>query len=49
MPMADTRIRTKLRLPFLQQVLVPRPRLQARIAEGLRGQLFPICFSESSS
>jgi LuxR family maltose regulon positive regulatory protein len=32
---ADTLIRTKLRLPFTRLELVPRPRLQARVAEGL--------------
>ena len=32
-------IRTKLRLPFTRPELVPRPRLQTRIAEGLRGPL----------
>jgi len=35
----DTLIRTKLRLPFLRLELVPRERLQARIAEGLHGPL----------
>ena len=33
----DTLIRTKLRPPFTRAVLVPRPRLEARIVEGLRG------------
>jgi ATP/maltotriose-dependent transcriptional regulator MalT len=32
-------IRTKLHLPFTRPELVPRPRLQGRIAEGLRGPL----------
>lgn len=36
---ADTLIRTKLRLPFTRLELVPRPRLQARITEGLCGPL----------
>jgi LuxR family maltose regulon positive regulatory protein len=36
---ADTLIRTKLRLPFTRPSLVHRPRLQAQIAEGLRGPL----------
>lgn len=35
----DTLIRTKLRLPLTRPGLVARPRLQARIAEGLRGPL----------
>jgi LuxR family maltose regulon positive regulatory protein len=35
----DTLIRTKLQVPFLRLELVPRPRLQTRIAEGLRGPL----------
>jgi len=39
MQKADTLIRTKLRLPFTRSELVPRPRLQARIAQGLRGPL----------
>ncbi len=39
MQKADTLIRTKLRLPFTRPGLVPRPRLQARIAQGLRGPL----------
>jgi len=39
MQKADTLIRTKLRLPFIRPGLVYRPRLQARIAEGLRGPL----------
>jgi LuxR family maltose regulon positive regulatory protein len=39
MQKADTLIRTKLRRPFLRLALVPRPRLQARIVEGLRGPL----------
>jgi LuxR family transcriptional regulator, maltose regulon positive regulatory protein len=37
--MADTLIRTKLHLPFTRLELVSRPRLQVRIAEGLRGPL----------
>ncbi|MBN1934910.1 MAG: helix-turn-helix transcriptional regulator [Anaerolineae bacterium] len=36
---ANTLIRTKLRLPFTRPELVPRPRLDARIADGLRGPL----------
>ena len=32
-------IRTKLRRPFIRPNLVSRPRLQAQIAEGLRGPL----------
>jgi len=36
---ADTLIRTKLRLPFTRPSLVHRPRLQARIREGLCGPL----------
>jgi LuxR family maltose regulon positive regulatory protein len=39
MQKADTLIRTKLHLPFIRPGLVCRPRLQARIAEGLRGPL----------
>jgi LuxR family maltose regulon positive regulatory protein len=39
MEKADRLIRTKLRLPFTRAGLVPRPRLQARIAEGLCGPL----------
>jgi len=39
MQRADTLIRTKLRLPFTRPSLVHRPRLQAQIAEGLRGPL----------
>jgi ATP/maltotriose-dependent transcriptional regulator MalT len=35
----DPLIRTKLHLPFTRQELVRRPRLQARISEGLRGPL----------
>jgi len=41
MQKADTLIRTKLRLPFTPPELVPRPRLQARITEGLCWSLFP--------
>jgi LuxR family maltose regulon positive regulatory protein len=36
---ADTLIRTKLRRPFTRLELVARPRLQARMAEGLRRPL----------
>ena len=36
---ADTLIRTKLRLPYIRPELVPRVRLQARVAEGLRKSL----------
>jgi LuxR family maltose regulon positive regulatory protein len=36
---ADTLIHTKIRLPFTRLELVPRPRLQARMAEGLRRPL----------
>jgi len=39
MQKADTLIRTKLRLPFTRLELVPRPRLQEQIAQGLRGPL----------
>ena len=39
MQQADPLIRTKLHLPLTRQELVPRPRLQARISEGLRGPL----------
>jgi LuxR family maltose regulon positive regulatory protein len=39
MQKADTLIHTKLHLPFIRPELVPRPRLQARITEGLRGPL----------
>jgi LuxR family transcriptional regulator, maltose regulon positive regulatory protein len=39
MPKADTLIRTKLRLPFTRPGLVPRPRLQEHIAQGLGGPL----------
>ncbi len=39
MQKVDTLIRTKLHLPFTRLELVPRPRLQARVAEGLRGPL----------
>jgi LuxR family maltose regulon positive regulatory protein len=39
MPKSDPLIRTKLRLPFTRPGLVPRPRLQEQIAQGLRGPL----------
>jgi LuxR family maltose regulon positive regulatory protein len=39
MQKADTLIRTKLHLPFIRRELVPRPRLQEQIAQGLRGPL----------
>jgi LuxR family maltose regulon positive regulatory protein len=39
MKKANTLIRTKLRLPFTRPELVPRPRLQAQIEQGLRGPL----------
>ena len=39
MQKTDTLIRTKLRLPFTRPGLVSRPRLQARISEGLSGPL----------
>jgi LuxR family maltose regulon positive regulatory protein len=39
MPKADLLIRTKLRPPPTRPGLVPRPRLQQRIAQGLRGPL----------
>jgi LuxR family maltose regulon positive regulatory protein len=39
MQKTDALIRTKLRLPFTRSGLVPRPRLQAWFAEGLRGPL----------
>ena len=35
MQKTDILIRTKLRLPFTRPELVPRPRLRARVAEGL--------------
>jgi LuxR family maltose regulon positive regulatory protein len=35
----DLLIRTKLRSPFTRPELVPRPRLQARVMEGVRGPL----------
>ncbi|MBN1120782.1 MAG: helix-turn-helix transcriptional regulator [Anaerolineae bacterium] len=37
--MAAPLIRTKLRLPFTRSKLVPRPRLQEQIMQGLRGPL----------
>ena len=39
MQKADTLIRTKLRQPFTRPELVPRPRLQEQIAQGLVGPL----------
>ena len=42
MPKADRLIRTKLHLPFTRAELVIRPRLQARIAAGLRAPLILI-------
>ncbi|MBN1315132.1 MAG: hypothetical protein JXA42_06685, partial [Anaerolineales bacterium] len=39
MQKTDTLIRTKLRRPFTRAALVPRPRLQEQIAQGLRGPL----------
>jgi len=39
MEKANPLIRTKLHLPFTRSELVSRPRLQVRIAEGLRGPL----------
>ncbi len=39
MQKADPLIRTKLRMPFTRQALVPRPRLQEQVAQGLRGPL----------
>jgi LuxR family transcriptional regulator, maltose regulon positive regulatory protein len=39
MQQADPLLRTKLHLPFTRPDLVSRPRLQARILEGLRGPL----------
>src|SRR5512139_1935764 len=39
MQKADPLIRTKLHLPFTRPGLVPRPRLQEQIAQGLRGPL----------
>jgi len=39
MQKTDSLIRTKLRLPFTRPELVPRPRLQERIAEGLLSPL----------
>src|SRR5512135_1008272 len=35
----DPLLRTKLRLPFTRPELVPRPRLQEQVAQGLRGPL----------
>ena len=39
MQKTDTLIRTKLHLPFTRPDLVPRPRLQEQIAQGLSGPL----------
>jgi LuxR family maltose regulon positive regulatory protein len=39
MQKSDTLLHTKLRLPFTRSELVPRPRLQARLAQGLSGPL----------
>ena len=39
MPKIDTLIHTKLQLPFTRPRLVSRPRLQEKIAHGLRGPL----------
>ncbi|MBN1248275.1 MAG: hypothetical protein JXC32_11500 [Anaerolineae bacterium] len=39
MQRAETLIRTKLRRPYIRPGLVARPRLQARMAQGLRGPL----------
>ena len=39
MQKSDRLIRTKLHLPFTRPELVPRPRLQEQIAQGLRGPL----------
>ena len=39
MQKTDTLIRTKLHLPFTRPGLVPRPRLQKQIAQGLSGPL----------
>jgi ATP/maltotriose-dependent transcriptional regulator MalT len=39
MQKADPLIRTKLRLPFTRTEQVSRPRLQEKIAQGLRGPL----------
>ena len=39
MQKADPLIRTKLRLPFTRPELVPRPRLQEQIAQGLHGPI----------
>lgn len=39
MQKSDPLLHTKLRLPFLRLELVPRPRLQEQIAQGLRGPL----------
>jgi hypothetical protein len=36
---ADTLIRTKLRPPLIRQGVIPRPRLQAQIAQGMHGSL----------
>src|SRR5512136_835929 len=42
MQKADPLVHTKLRLPFTRPELVPRPRLQEQIAQGLRGPLTQI-------
>ncbi len=39
MQTADRLLHTKLHLPYIRPGLVARPRLQARVAEGLRGPL----------
>ena len=39
MQMADLLIRTKLRPPSTRTTLVPRPRLQEQVTQGLRGPL----------
>lgn len=39
MQMADPLIRTKLGPPYIRPALVPRPRLQKQMAQGLRGPL----------
>ena len=48
MQKVDTLIRAKPHPPFLPLELVPRPRLQARTAEGLRGSLTLISAAAAS-
>src|SRR5512134_3581545 len=39
MQISDPLIHTKLRPPFIRRALVPRPRLQEQMVQGLRGPL----------